>query len=63
MGKERPRCFDLGLSNAGHLTDDPRIWDVTLQPEERGSFPWPRLLDAPVIRSEERRVGKDYDDV
>lgn len=25
------------------------FWDVTLQPEERGSFPWPRLLDAPVI--------------
>ena len=25
------------------------FWDVTLPPEERGSFPWPRLLDAPVI--------------
>ena len=25
------------------------FWDVTLPVEERGTFPWPRLLDAPVI--------------
>jgi nitroreductase len=25
------------------------FWDVTLPAEERGAFPWPRLLDAPVI--------------
>jgi nitroreductase len=25
------------------------FWDVTLPVEERGAFPWPRLLDAPVI--------------
>lgn len=24
-------------------------WDVTLTPERRGAFPWPGLLDAPVI--------------
>lgn len=26
-----------------------RFWDVTLPPERRGAFPWPGLLDAPVL--------------
>ena len=26
-----------------------RYWDVTLSPERRDVFPWPRLLDAPVL--------------
>ena len=26
-----------------------RYWDLTLPPERRSAFPWPRLLDAPVL--------------
>ena len=26
-----------------------RYWDATLPPERREAFPWPRLLDAPVL--------------
>lgn len=29
--------------------DTGRYWDTTLAPEKRTTFPWPRLLDAPVI--------------
>ncbi|MDY7100228.1 MAG: nitroreductase family protein [Actinomycetota bacterium] len=29
--------------------DTSRYWDVTLPVERRASFPWPRLLDAPVL--------------
>lgn len=30
-------------------TDTARYWDTTLAPERRNGFPWPRLLDAPVL--------------
>jgi nitroreductase len=29
--------------------DTARFWDITLPPERRGSFAWPRLLDAPAL--------------
>ena len=48
------RAPSAGKTQGWHLVvleghDTRRFWDVTLPPEERGSFPWPRLLDAPVI--------------
>lgn len=29
--------------------DTMRYWDASLAPEARATFPWPRLLDAPVL--------------
>ncbi|MCH1434163.1 MAG: nitroreductase family protein, partial [Acidimicrobiales bacterium] len=29
--------------------DVTRYWDTTLAPEKRPAFPWPQLLDAPVL--------------
>jgi len=29
--------------------DTSRFWDITLPPTRRSSFPWPDLLDAPVL--------------
>ena len=29
--------------------DTARFWDITLPPERRGSFAWPRLYDAPAL--------------
>jgi nitroreductase len=48
------RSPSAGKAQGWHLVvlegdDTARFWDVTLPPERRGGFGWPRLLDAPVI--------------
>jgi nitroreductase len=48
------RAPSAGKTQGWHLvvlqgSDRMRFWDATLPADERGEFPWPRLLDAPVI--------------
>lgn len=55
------QCVDLasrspsaGKSQGWHLVilegaETSRFWDITLPPERRSSFAWPRLLNAPVV--------------
>jgi nitroreductase len=48
------RAPSAGKAQGWHLVvleggDTQRFWDVTLPPDRRATFAWPRLLDAPVI--------------
>lgn len=48
------RAPSAGKTQGWHLVvlqgdETSRFWDITLPPEERAGFPWPGLLDAPVI--------------
>ena len=48
------RAPSAGKTQGWHLVvlegeHTERFWGATLPPDERASFPWPQLLDAPVI--------------